>query len=102
MSDVPNLLYDTMYDLPNQLCIQCMTYQTGCMHDTMYDLPKLLCLLCQTCCIIMEYGSTPYIGMAPKKNGCPIVCVQSDMFQTALQLVICFCTRFTRIFQDIY
>ena len=32
--------------------------------------------------IIMEYGSTPYIGMAPKKNGCPIVCVQSDMFNT--------------------
>ena len=30
---------------------------------------------------IMEYGSTPYIGMAPKKNGCPIVCVQSDMFK---------------------
>ena len=31
---------------------------------------------------IMEYGSTPYIGMAPPKNGCPIVCVQSDVFKT--------------------
>ena len=31
---------------------------------------------------IMEYGSTPYIGMAPKKNGCPIACVESDMFKT--------------------
>ena len=30
----------------------------------------------------MEYGSTPYIGMAPKKKGCSIVCVQSDMFKT--------------------
>ena len=32
---------------------------------------------------IIEYGSTTYnIGMAPKKNGYPIVCVQSDMFKT--------------------
>ena len=31
---------------------------------------------------IMKYGSTPYIGMAPKINGCSIVCVQSDMFKT--------------------
>ena len=31
---------------------------------------------------IMEYGSTPYIGMARKKNGRPISCVQSDMFNT--------------------
>ena len=34
----------------------------------------------------MEYGSTPYIGMAPKKNGYPTVYVQ-----TALDLVISFC-----------
>ena len=33
-------------------------------------------------CVIMEYGSTPYIGMAQEKNGCPIACVQSDMFKT--------------------
>ena len=31
---------------------------------------------------IMEYGSTPYIGMTQKKKGCPIVHVQSDMFKT--------------------
>ena len=31
---------------------------------------------------IMKYGSTPYIGVAPKKNGCPIVCEQSDMLKT--------------------
>ena len=34
------------------------------------------------CNLIMEYSSTSYIGMAPQKNGCPIVCVQSDMFNT--------------------
>ena len=27
---------------------------------------------------IMEYGSTPYIGMARGKNGRRIVCVQND------------------------
>ena len=32
--------------------------------------------------IIMEYGSTPYVWMAPKKNGVPIKCVQNDMFIT--------------------
>ena len=32
----------------------------------------------------MEYGSTPYVGMAPKKNGFPIKCVQNDMFKTLL------------------
>ena len=34
----------------------------------------------QDCCqqeeVIMEYGSTPYIGMARGKNGRPISCVQ--------------------------
>ena len=32
--------------------------------------------------LIMEYGSTPYVGMATKKNGVPIKCVQNDMFIT--------------------
>ena len=31
------------------------------------------------CYIIMEYGSTPYIGMARKKNGRPISCVQNHV-----------------------
>ena len=30
----------------------------------------------------MEYGSTPYIGMALKKNGCYIAGVQSDVLKT--------------------
>ena len=33
---------------------------------------------------IMEYGSTPYVGMAQEKNGCPIKRVQNDMFITLL------------------
>ena len=28
---------------------------------------------------IMEYGSTPYIGMAREKNGRPISCVQNHV-----------------------
>ena len=30
----------------------------------------------------MEYGSTPYIGMARGKNGRRIACVQNDTFKT--------------------
>ena len=30
---------------------------------------------CSSTYHIMKYGSTPYIGMAPKKSGCSIVCV---------------------------
>ena len=33
---------------------------------------------------IMEYGSTPYVGMALEKNGLPIQCVQNDMLRTLL------------------
>ena len=33
---------------------------------------------------IMEYGSTPYVGMALEKNGFPIQCVQNDMLRTLL------------------
>ena len=33
---------------------------------------------------IMEYGSTPYVGMGIEKNGFPIKCVQNDMFRTQL------------------
>ena len=29
----------------------------------------------------MEYGSTPYIGMARGKNGRHIACVQNDTFK---------------------
>ena len=35
-------------------------------------------------CTIMEYGSTPYVGMALEKNGLPIQCVQNDMLRTLL------------------
>ena len=35
---------------------------------------------------IMEYGSTPYIGIALKKNGCYIACVQSDMLKPLPQM----------------
>ena len=38
----------------------------------------------------MEYGSTPYIGMALKKNGCYIACVQSDVKNSALDVIIGF------------
>ena len=27
---------------------------------------------------IREYGSTLYVGMAPKKNGCPYISIASD------------------------
>ena len=33
---------------------------------------------------IMEYVSTPYVGMGTEKNGFPIKCVQNDMFITQL------------------
>ena len=33
---------------------------------------------------IIEYGSTLYVGMAQKKNGGPIKCVQNLMFRTLL------------------
>ena len=33
---------------------------------------------------IIEYGSTLYVGMAPKKNGGPIKRVQNLMFRTLL------------------
>ena len=33
---------------------------------------------------IMEYGSTPYVGMGTEKNGFPIKCVQNNMFRTQL------------------
>ena len=33
---------------------------------------------------IMEYGSTPYVGMAQEKNGIPIKPVQNDIFTTLL------------------
>ena len=32
----------------------------------------------------MEYGSTPYVGMAPERHGVSIKCVQNDMFITLL------------------
>ena len=32
--------------------------------------------------LIMEYGSTPYIGKAREKNGRCIAYVQNDTFQT--------------------
>ena len=34
--------------------------------------------------IIIEYGSTLYVGMAQKKNGGPIKRVQNLMFRTLL------------------
>ena len=34
------------------------------------------------CRDIMEYSSTPHVGMAPGKNGIPNKCVQNDMFIT--------------------
>ena len=33
--------------------------------------------------LIMEYGSAPYVGMAPK-NGVSINCVWNEMFRTML------------------
>ena len=36
-------------------------------------------------CPIMEYGSTPYVGMAPQKNGVSISCVLNDTFKTLLE-----------------
>ena len=33
---------------------------------------------------IMEYGSTPYVGMAREKNGCRICSVQTPTFRTLL------------------
>ena len=35
----------------------------------------------------MEYSTcstTPYVGMAPERNGLPIKCVENDMFITAV------------------
>ena len=34
--------------------------------------------------LIMEYGSTPYVGMAREKNGCRICPVQKYMVRTLL------------------
>ena len=44
-----------------------------------FSMPFFMCvgIMC-----IMEYGSTPYIGMALKKNGCYIAGVQSDVLKT--------------------
>ena len=50
--------------------------RTRVCHMTMSN------LLCN--CNIMEYGSTPYVGMALEKNGLPIQCVQNDMLRTLL------------------
>ena len=40
------------------------------------------CNGCASC--IMEYGSTPYVGMGLQKNGFPIKCVQNNMLRTLL------------------
>ena len=38
----------------------------------------------------MEYGSTPYVGMGPEKNGCRIKCVQNKWYvkKSTLHVVI--------------
>ena len=49
----------------------------------------------------MEYSSAPYIGMAPKKNGCPIVRVQSDMDHTCHSRVFSTVTRLLTLTESI-
>ena len=39
----------------------------GLLWSALYDGPKVSC-----CSYIMEYGSTPYIGMTPKKMAAPL------------------------------
>ena len=41
--------------------------------------------------IIREYGSTLYVRMAPKKNGCPYISIASDDLKS---LVIYYTDRF--------
>ena len=40
--------------------------------------------ICSVNGTIMEYGSTPYVGMALEKNGFSIKFVQNDMLRTLL------------------
>ena len=45
--------------------------RSGMSHQTNTDC-RLYIICMSDYAQIMEYGSTPYIGMAPKKNSCPI------------------------------
>ena len=50
----------------------CM-YVCMCVYVCMY-----ICMYMYVCITIREYGSTLYVGMAPKKNGRPYISIASD------------------------
>ena len=49
------------------------------IHVGLWSQPLMYCNHC-----IMEYGSTPYVGMAREKNGCHIKPVQNPVLKCLL------------------
>ena len=48
----------------------------------------------------MEYGSSPYVGMAPKKNGRRIKCVPNGRFKSLLHMAFMSHTCHSRVFSS--
>ncbi len=69
-----------MIDKDSHLCLQGVFWSAPCVCSGC----SLMLLCAHRSLSIMEYGSTPYVGMAREKNGGPIYRIQNHTLRTRL------------------
>ena len=71
-------LLQLLTTLPKQV------YTRVCVCLCVYVCPSVLLSVCLSVCVIREYGSTLYVGMAPKKNGHPYISIATNELKSLL------------------